>query len=88
MERFFSSGLAADLVAGLICIEALWLAWRHHRTGQGPRPVEALAMLGAGLGLVFALRCSLTGAPWPWVALWLSAAGLAHGLDLRQRHRR
>ena len=88
METFFASGLAADLIAGLMCIEAAWLARRHHRTGHGPRPLEVGAMLGAGLGLVLALRCTLVGAAWPWVAFWLCAAGLAHLLDLRLRTRR
>lgn len=88
METLFASGLAADLIAALMCLEAAWLTRRHRRTGHGPRPLEVGAMLGAGLGLVLALRCTLVGAAWPWVAFWLGAAGLAHLLDLRLRTRR
>ena len=88
MEALFASGLAADLIAAVMVIEAVWLAWRHRRSGQGPRPAEIGAMLGAGLGLVLALRCTLVGAPWPWIAFWLGAAGLAHALDLRLRTQR
>jgi uncharacterized protein YfiM (DUF2279 family) len=44
-----------------------------------------LPSLLAGLGLLLAWRLAQGGAPWTWVALPLSAAGLAHGVDLWQR---
>lgn len=87
MDSFFASGLAADLIAGLICVEALWLALRHRRTGAGLAPRAFAASLAAGFCLVLALRCVLTGAAWPWVGAWLAAGGIAHAIDLWQRTR-
>lgn len=81
MDDFFRSGLAADIVAALMFVEALWLLRR-----QNPR--QWAATLAAGGCLVFALRGALTGAAWPWIALWLSAGGVAHALDLWLRLRR
>jgi hypothetical protein len=87
MDQLFSSGHAADLIAALMLAEALWLGWRHRRTGRGIAPRQFLASLAAGLGLVLALRCVLVGAAWPWVALWLAAGGAAHAVDVWQRWR-
>jgi hypothetical protein len=44
-----------------------------------------LPTLLAGLGLLLAWRVAQGGAAWIWVALPLSAAGLAHGWDLWRR---
>jgi hypothetical protein len=34
---------------------------------------------------MLALRCALTPGGWPGMALFLIAAGIAHGADLRRR---
>lgn len=85
MPNWLDAALAADLIAVLMLVEAAWLLRRRRRTGRGPRAGEVLAMLGAGFALVMALRSVLAGAAWPWTALWLALAGLAHIWDLRQR---
>lgn len=85
LEHFFTSGRVADLVLGVMALEALLLLWRRRRTGQGPTPVDLLAMLGAGAALVLALRLALTGAPWPALAACLMAGGAFHVLDLVRR---
>ncbi|WP_127996343.1 hypothetical protein [Piscinibacter defluvii] len=86
-DRFdwLDAARAADLIAGLLLVEAAWLLWRHRRTGRGPRAAEVLAMLGAGFALVMALRGVASGLAWPWTALWLAVAGIAHICDLIQR---
>lgn len=88
MDALFASGRAADLVLAVLLLEAAFLTWRHARSGAGPPPRVFAPMIGAGILLVLALRCALTGAPWPWIALLLSAGGLVHLLDLRQRWKR
>ena len=88
MDSLFTSGRIADLVLAVLVLEAIVLTWRHARSGAGPPPGVFAPMIGAGVLLVLALRCALTGAPWPWMALLLSGAGLVHLLDLRQRWKR
>lgn len=85
MSAWFDAARAAELIAGVMLLEALWLLWRRRRTGRGPRATEVVAMLGAGFALVMALRCVVGGAAWPWTAFWLALAGLAHAWDLSQR---
>jgi hypothetical protein len=41
--------------------------------------------LAAGACLLLALRAALTQAGWPWVALFLTAALVAHIGDFRRR---
>ena len=88
MNDLFASGRAADLVIAVLTIEAIVLTWRHAHSGAGPPPKVFAPMIGAGILLVLALRCALTGAPWPWIALLLSAGGVVHLFDLRQRWKR
>ena len=82
MQALISSGGIADLLIGLIVLEALALAWR-----RPARLRQAWPSLAAGSGLALALRCALTAAPWPWIALSLAAAGAAHGVDVWRRWR-
>ena len=76
-----------DLVLAVLAAEALLLVLRHRSTGTGIAPRDCMGLLGAGLFLTLALRCSLSGA-WPgWIALCLLLALLAHLDDLRRRWR-
>jgi len=68
------------LLSVLATLESCCLAFRGER-GSARAPLA----LGAGFALVMALRSVLAGAAWPWTALWLALAGLAHIWDLRQR---
>lgn len=88
MDALFASGRAADIVLAVLVIEAIVLTARHARSGAGPPPRVFAPMIGAGVLLVLALRCALTGAPWPWIALLLSGGGAVHAVDLWQRWRR
>jgi len=88
MDALFASGRAADIVLAVLVIEAMVLTVLHARSGAGPPPRVFAPMIGAGVLLVLALRCALTGAPWPWIALLLSGGGAVHAVDLWQRWRR
>jgi hypothetical protein len=76
-----------DLVIALTLLEILALGVYHRRTGRGIAPLDFLPTLAAGLALMLAVRAGVSGAGWMWVAAGLSAAGLAHGADVRRRWR-
>jgi hypothetical protein len=74
-----------DLVLVVSLSELLWSIWP--RRGRRAAWVPGLPNLLSGLSLVLALRLAIDGAAWPWLALCLAAAGVAHGLDLQARWR-
>lgn len=71
------------IVATLLEWAALALLWRHRR--RGLRPAALAKMLVPGLCLMLAMRSVALGQPWYWMAMLLSAAGLAHMADLKSR---
>lgn len=73
----FASGHAADIVLTVIAVEFLWLVARG---GWSAR--DALLRLLPGALMVVALRASLVGADWQWIALPLMASLPVHLLDL------
>ena len=85
LKALLGSGHVADLLLLVTALEGAALAVFHRWTGRGIPPAEILGNLLSGAFLVLALRCALTGAPWPWLALCLLLALLAHLIDLRVR---
>ncbi len=88
MDEFFASGRVADLLLGLMVLEAALLGVYRHLTGRGPALAGLLANLGAGACLLLALRALLSGAGWLLAALWLVGALILHLGDLAARWRR
>jgi hypothetical protein len=82
MAELFNSGRIVDLVLGLMLIEAVVLLVWHRTPG---RYRAWLGTLTAGACLLLALRAAMTDAGWLWIALALSAAGIAHTADLLLR---
>lgn len=80
MEWLFASGHAADLILGVLVIEAVWL-----RAGRRWRWQAIAALLGPAALIVLGLRAALTGADWWWIALPLAASLPLHLMDLRTR---
>ena len=80
MEWLFASGHAADLILGVLGIEALWL-----RFARGWRWGAIASLLGPGALMMLGLRAALTGAAWWWIALPLAASLPLHLADLRAR---
>jgi hypothetical protein len=78
MSAFVSSGHVVDLALILLMVEAMWATFRGHRG-------RLVLSLLPGACLLLALRASLTGEHWVWVALWLSASLPAHLIDLWRR---
>ena len=88
MDEFFAGTRLIDWVIAFTALEGLALAAYHRRTGRGMAFGDYAANLAAGLCLMLALRAALAGASWPWIALCLLAAGIAHGADLWRRRAR
>jgi hypothetical protein len=85
VEALFASGRVVDIALALMLLEAAWL-WVYRRMrGRAFPPADLAWNLAAGACLLLALRAALTQAGWPWVALFLSAALVAHVGDFRRR---
>jgi hypothetical protein len=80
IAAFFASGHAADLILGVLLIEAGWL-----RMARGWRWGAIAGLLGPAALIVLGLRAALTGADWWWIALPLAASLPLHLMDLRAR---
>lgn len=80
MSWLFESGHAADLVIAVLVAESVWLT-----AGKGRGVGEVAALLLPAAMMMLALRGSLTGADWPWIAVPLAAAFPVHMLDLARR---
>lgn len=80
MEWLFASGHAADLILGVLVIEAAWL-----RIMRGWGGAAILGLLGPAALIVLGLRAALIGADWWWIALPLAASLPLHLMDLRSR---
>ena len=80
MADFFASGHAADLILGVLLIEAAWL-----RLGRCWSWAVLTGLLGPAALIVLGLRAALVGAPWWMVALPLAASLPLHLVDLRAR---
>jgi hypothetical protein len=83
IEAFFASGHAADLILGVLLMEAAWL-----RARRGWRWSAIAGLLGPAALIVLGLRAALTGAAWWWIGLPLAASLPLHLMDLRARLRR
>jgi hypothetical protein len=88
MEHLISSGRIADLIVGLMLLEAIALIGYYVVKGRGIAPVDLLVNLLAGVALLLALRAALTGAGWRTIAGILAVAGVLHVVDLSRRWKR
>lgn len=78
-EALFASGRAADIILGVLAIEAIWLSW----CGWTKRSI--VLMLLPGTLMMIGLRSALVGADWPWIAIPLALSFPAHLADLSAR---
>ena len=88
MMALFSSGRVVDIILVLVFIEAVFIAVHRGKTGRGVRLREVASGMLAGVFLLLALRCALVDERWPWIALWLLFALIAHLSDLAGRRPR
>ncbi|NWG24391.1 MAG: hypothetical protein HXY30_08260 [Pseudorhodoplanes sp.] len=87
MAELIQSPRILDVILIVIGVEAALLIALRAKFGIGPQYADMLAMLLAGAALLGAWRASLAGASWEWIALFLSAALVAHLADLARRWR-
>ncbi len=80
IEQLFASGHAADVILGVLGLEALWL-----RAAKGWGWGAILGLLGPAALIVLGLRAALTGSAWWWIGLPLAASLPLHLMDLRGR---
>jgi hypothetical protein len=83
----FTSGRIADVILGLVLLEAVALIVYWRRTRRGVAPADVIFNLGAGACLLMALRGALMQTGWHATAFWLAAALVAHLADLSRRWR-
>ena len=89
MSALFTSGHVVDLILIVMAIEAAWLLTRKSRMGRNRmQPLDVALAFLPGVCLLLALRVALTGGPWPWVAVAVTASFPFHLLDLARRRSR
>ena len=76
-----------DLALALVALEAVGLVAYYAATGRGPSPIGTIANLLAGGFLILMLREMLGGLGPGWIIASLSAALVAHAVDLVARWR-
>jgi hypothetical protein len=87
LARFFANGRVADLLLVVMAIEFAALTITAPSKARAGRALDLVFTLAPGACLTVALRMALTGASWPWVALWVTAALPFHVADLLRRRR-
>ena len=88
LAQFFLSGRVVDVAIAITLLEGLALAAYHRATGRGVAPRNFAINMVSGLCLMMALRTALTGSSWMMVALFLSASGAVHAVDIWRRWQR
>ncbi len=87
LEQLYQGPLVVDIAIGFITLESLLLWVFHKFTGRGLALADCVLTILSGACLMLALRYAVTPEGWPGMALFLIAAGIAHGADLRCRWR-
>ena len=88
MIEAFGIAQVIDTVIVFTLVECVALVLYHRSTGRGLAVRDFFANMVSGLCLMFALRCLATDAGVATVALFLMAAGVAHGVDILMRWKR
>lgn len=84
----FSIATLIDAVIVVTLVECAALTLWHRFSSTGVAPREFALNVLSGLCLMFALRCLARDPGSAWIALFLLAAGMAHGADIVVRWRR
>lgn len=88
LQQWVMGGGLIDTIIGITLLEVAVLLVYHHQTKRGLVPRDYLLNVLSGLCLMLALRCSLVGNSWYFIAVFLSGAGFAHIADIARRLQR
>jgi hypothetical protein len=87
MQALWQSGRFIDLALAMTALEWIALVVLRRVRGKGLAPSAIAGQLLAGMMLLLALRCVLTGADYRWPLLFFSTSLPAHIFDLVKRTR-
>ena len=85
IEALISSGRIVDIMILFVVIEVVLVEYSRRSRGRGVGTLPLLVNIGAGGSLMLALRASLAGSGWQWVAVFLVSSLVFHVADLRVR---
>jgi hypothetical protein len=85
MDSLISSGRILDVILVVIAVEMLVVGFYMWRKGQGLALISFAASGLSGGSLVLAFRALMKESGWPFVAIYLGAALLAHVADIALR---
>ena len=88
LRELILSGRIIDIVVAVLLLELIAISVLHRTRGTGIAPYPLLVNIGAGGSLALAVKASVTGAGWQWIAIWLVASLVFHVLDLGARWRK
>ena len=88
LRELILSGRIIDVVIAVLLLELVAVSILHKTRGLGIAPYPLMVNIGAGGSLALAIKASITGAGWQWIATWLITSFVFHVLDLRTRWRR
>ncbi len=78
----FDAAILIDVVLAFAVAEGIGLILWHRWTGSGLRPAAVTRMVLPGLCLMLALRAAVVGQIWPFLPMALTAALIAHAVDV------
>ena len=85
LQQWVVGGGLVDTIIAITLLEVAFLLTYHHQTKRGLAPRDYLLNVLSGLSLMLALRCSLAGTAWFFIAAWLTVAGATHVADIAMR---
>ena len=87
MDQLFTNGRIVDIIIAFMALEGIALVVYRKVFARGLRTYDIVSVLIPGLCLLLALRAALLESQWPFIAVWLLAALIAHLGDLWRRQR-
>jgi hypothetical protein len=84
-QQWVLGGGLIDTIIAITLLETAALLAYHRQTKRGLTPRDYLLNVVSGMCLMLALRCTVQGSSWYFVALFLMAAGFAHVADIAMR---
>ena len=88
LRELILSGRIIDIVLVVLLLELVAVTILYKTRNKGIPPYPLMVNIGAGGSLALAIKASVTGAGWQWIAVWLITSLVFHVLDLSQRWQR